>query len=359
MKKKIDKKLILLLLLFFATFKCAVLIKNIVLKYFNYSFIHETWLEFLKNQLIIDVISGLTVTFLVFVITNLMINRGFSIVKIFILHILVSLVIVFISSIIYFGFQYLLDKQNFTYSASQLIYGTLLYFQTSFLFYFANVLLIYMYNYAIKLNKSEIQKSEIQNQLIQTQLNVLKYQLHPHFFFNTLNSISTLIDVNPKKAQNLLADFSDLLREITDLKNVNLLTLNEEMNILKKYMDIMRIRFTDDLKIVTNITSEIGEVLIPSLLLQPIIENSIKYGYSYNHTKLKITLNIFKQENSLIMKIDNDGEPLKNNELKYGTGLKNTINRLKTLYQENYSFSIKNKNESVGVETIIKIPIQY
>lgn len=358
MKRYFDKNLVFLLLLFFAIFKSATLIKNIVLKYFNYSFINDTWLEFLKNQLFIEVISGLTVIFLVLIVTNLMINRGFSLVKIFITHILISLLIVFISSITYYMFQYLLDKQNFIYSTRHLIHGTLLYFQTSFLLYFTNVLLIYGYNYAKKLNKSEIQKAEIKNQLTQTQVNILKYQLHPHFFFNTLNSISTLIDTNPKLAQNLLADFSDLLREINELMNVNLLTLDEEMSVLKKYLDIMSIRFSSDLKIDLYIPSELGKVLIPSLLLQPIIENSIKYGYSYNHTKLTITLNIFKHKDNLVIKIDNDGEPLKNGNLKYGTGLKNTINRLKTLYEKNYTFSIKNKVNATGVETIIKIPIE-
>ena len=130
------------------------------------------------------------------------------------------------------------------------------------------------------------------------------------------------------------------------------------MDILNKYIDIMRIRFSDDLEVTINVEKNIENVLIPSLIFQPILENSFKYGYSYNKTKLKINLNIFKEMNNLVIEIENDGQLLKNKNIKYGTGLKNTEDRLKTLYNDNYKFSIKNNKDLSGVKTIIQFPIQ-
>ncbi len=231
------------------------------------------------------------------------------------------------------------------------------YSDRHFMFYFIIVFIIYSYYYFNKLNRIELQKSQLKEQLSRVKVNILKYQLHPHFFFNTLNSISSLIETDTKLAQNTLADFSDLLRDILFLKDTNLMPLHVEMKILKRYIDIMTIRFSDHLQVNIDIEENLDNVLIPSLILQPIIENSIKHGYSYKSTDLVIRITIHKIKNRLHIIICNNGEPLKDN-IKYSNGLINTIDRLKTLYSDQYIFELKNDIKNKEVITKIVIPLK-
>lgn len=231
----------------------------------------------------------------------------------------------------------------------------------NFLTYFSMLGIIYLYYYIKKLETIEQQKINLATQLTEIKMKILTDRLHPHFLFNTLNTISTLIDVNKKKAQNVIVDLSDLLREIIELKEDNLITLSQELNLLNKYLDIKSIRFYDHLTIKTNVQENINDALIPNMLIQPIIENSFKHGYSYNHTNLEIELNIYKKEGQLIIEIKNNGKSFETSisQLKIrGVGLKNTINRLKTLYGNNYKFSMANNGNNKGVITQIIIPFE-
>jgi LytS/YehU family sensor histidine kinase len=223
--------------------------------------------------------------------------------------------------------------------------------------YVTFVIVIYLYYYFNRLQKAELQKAELQIQLSNTKLSFLKSQLHPHFLFNTLNSIHSLIRNDKKKSQNMLADMSDLLKEMMNTKDKNLIKLQNELLLLNKYLNIKNIRFSDDLKIKLDVANNLENALVPSMLLQPIVENSIKYGYSKNHLQLVLSIKIFKKEEQLIFIIENDGKPLEetlNNLRNNGTGLKNIIERLKTLYADNYTFDMYNDVE--GVTTKISIP---
>jgi hypothetical protein len=221
--------------------------------------------------------------------------------------------------------------------------------------------IIYLYFYVQKLETIEKQKLNLASQLSEIKMKILTDRLHPHFLFNTLNTISTLIDVNKKKAQNTIVDLSDLLREIIEFKEDNLISLDQELNLLKKYLDIKSIRFNDHLSIKTDIEDNIENALIPNMLLQPIIENSFKHGYSYEHTNLEIEINIYKKDDYLIVEIKNNGKSFETSisELQIrGVGLNNTINRLKTLFGNNYKFSMTNNPNKKGVLTKITIPFE-
>ena len=109
-----------------------------------------------------------------------------------------------------------------------------------------------------------------------TNLNMLKAQLHPHFIFNTLNSISALVEIDKEKSQNLIADFGDLFRDILEFKDENLIPLRKELEILDKYIAIISVRFSDHLSIEKEIENDVENELVPHMLLQPMVENAIK-----------------------------------------------------------------------------------
>ncbi|MFI0429407.1 sensor histidine kinase [Mariniflexile sp. HMF6888] len=233
------------------------------------------------------------------------------------------------------------------------------YSNVHFLIYFSNVFIVNTYYHLDKIKNTEVQKAKLKQQLSDVKVNILKYQLHPHFFFNTLNSISQLIEVDKTLAQNTLADFSDLLRDIVYLKDTNFLNLGKELDILNRYLDIMSIRFSDHLEIKLNVQDDIEDILIPSLIIQPIIENSFNHGYSDKNTSLKIEISIKQIKDNLEIKIKNNGAPLAQKNVIYGTGLKNTIERLETLYEDGYKFSIKNLPNENGVVTNLVFPVRY
>ncbi|MGV6828293.1 MAG: sensor histidine kinase [Flavobacteriales bacterium] len=231
----------------------------------------------------------------------------------------------------------------------------------NFLVYFAMLGIIYGYYYLQKIKGIEAQKNRLQQQLINSKMNVLKSQLHPHFVFNTLNSISSLIDIDKNKSQNLIADFGDLFRGILEIKNEHLIPLEKEINLLDKYIDIISVRFSDHLIINKNIEEELKDCLVPNMIIQPLLENAIKHGYSYNKTNLIIDLSIFKKEKYLIIIIENDGDLLNekfNELLGLGTGIRTTQERLYTLFGSNFKFILKNNKAKTGVLAFIKIPLK-
>jgi len=187
--------------------------------------------------------------------------------------------------------------------------------------------------------------------------------MNPHFIFNTLNDISSLIDIDKEEAQKNIANLSDLLREIIDSKRDNVIPLKKELYILDKYIDLVLTRFSEDVIINKKINNRLGNVYVPNLIIQSIIENSIKHGFSYKIKSLKIDLEISKKENNLLIRVKNNGKYL-NEEftdlLNKGSGLKNISDRLTNIYGEgNYSFFVKNRVDGQGVLTEISIPMAY
>ncbi|WP_271424342.1 sensor histidine kinase [Aequorivita sinensis] len=232
--------------------------------------------------------------------------------------------------------------------------------EVNFLVYFAMIGIINVYYYIKKVRNIEIQKAQVETHLATAKLNMLKAQLHPHFIFNTLNSISALIEIDKEKAQNLIADFGDLFRDILDYKDENLIPLHRELALLDKYIEIISIRFSDHLLVEKDINSDVQDVLVPHMLLQPIFENAIKHGYGYNNTEIKVKLKIYKNTDYLFIEIKNNGEPLTDSFkalLHKGTGLKNTQDRLNTLYGNEIEFFVENNKSDNTVVTFMRIPL--
>ncbi|WP_194755678.1 sensor histidine kinase [Aliidiomarina indica] len=196
----------------------------------------------------------------------------------------------------------------------------------------------------------------------QSQLKMLRYQLNPHFLFNTLNAISTLILVNETKAANqMMTKLSRFLRFSLDNEPIKRITLKKEIDAVMLYLDIEKVRFGDRLEINVDASEQALKGLVPSLLLQPLIENAIKYAIARTETTGTIDIHAFVEGDMLKITIaDNGPQPFDPARVKVrgsGVGLANTEERLKALYGKQYSFNLS-ANMPSGCVVSIAMPWQ-
>ncbi|HLV47737.1 MAG TPA: histidine kinase [Aliidiomarina sp.] len=196
----------------------------------------------------------------------------------------------------------------------------------------------------------------------QSQLKMLRYQLNPHFLFNTLNAISTLILVNENKTANrMVSKLSDFLRFSLDNDPIKRITLTREIDALLLYLDIEKVRFAERLQVQVNISASAERALVPSMILQPLIENSIKYAVAKLETPGIVQVDADVVGEQLVIEIRDNG-PVAYSASKYqvngrGVGLKNTEERLRALYGKHYSFNLS-ANTPTGCIVEMKIPWQ-
>ncbi len=196
----------------------------------------------------------------------------------------------------------------------------------------------------------------------QAQLKMLRYQLNPHFLFNTLNAISTLIlDNSNKRANEMVIRLSNFLRHSLDNDPMQKVTLEQEVMTLELYLGIEKVRFEDNLKLDFVIEEEAKEALIPSLILQPLVENSIKYAItkSENGGTISFRAKIFGNELLMELKDDGPGVDLVDGELPCGrgVGIANTRERLNQLYEDGHAFAVSNVDPH-GLQINIRLPFQ-
>ena len=244
------------------------------------------------------------------------------------------------------------DDITWNYIYTRAIVGT----DYNFFLYFSVIAIVYAYNFFKKQKDYKVQESRLKTQLSDAKMSALQSQLQPHFLFNALNDISSLVDIHPEHAQEAIADLSDMLRQTLSLKNAKFITIEQEISLLKKYLSLEKIRYQEKLEFHIQLPEDIATFFLPPLLLQPIVENSIKHGYSYTHDSLKINIHIKIEKEELCIDIKNNGAPLKSASVTYGIGLTNILARLDTLYKEDFSFEFTNQKLQ-GVRTSIKIPI--
>lgn len=194
----------------------------------------------------------------------------------------------------------------------------------------------------------------------EAQLKMLRYQLNPHFLFNTLNAISTLIlEQNTELANRMVTKLSSFLRYSLDNDPMQRITLDQELQALKLYLDIEKVRFEERLSLEVDIEEAAKEALIPSLLLQPLIENAIKYGIARAEGggHLKISAKVFAGD--LLMEVSDDGPgcELVNNNIPNakGVGLRNTRERLAAIYGSEHSIRLS-QTDPHGLTICIRIP---
>jgi two-component sensor histidine kinase len=194
----------------------------------------------------------------------------------------------------------------------------------------------------------------------EAQLKMLRYQLNPHFLFNTLNAISTLVlEQNTELANRMVTKLSSFLRYSLDNDPMQKITLEQELQALQLYLDIEKVRFEERLSLQLNIEESAKSALIPSLLLQPLIENAIKYGIARAEGggHLVISARVFAGDLLLELSDDGPGCELVDGQIPEakGVGLSNTRERLVTLYGSEHSIKLSHTDPH-GLTICIRIP---
>jgi sensor histidine kinase YesM len=190
------------------------------------------------------------------------------------------------------------------------------------------------------------------------QLKMLRYQINPHFLFNVLNSIYTLIDENAEKAKKLVIDMSEYYR-YTLSKQQQTVSIEREIESILKYLEIQKTRFEEEFQYNISVDEAAKQILIPTFLIHLLVENSVKYGTKTEKQKLIINLAVRLSTNALVIKVSNTGKLLNatsNGEKNIdgtGNGIENLKYRLSLYYNDNYSFSLKEEDGFVIAAIVI------
>jgi signal transduction histidine kinase len=241
-----------------------------------------------------------------------------------------------------------------------------LYLRT-FTFFFNDDIYMYLtfaagafgYHYYREIRDRELTQSRLQAQLSTAQLQILKMQLQPHFLFNTLHAISTLVTIDPKRAKKMIVLLSELLRVAIDYGVTQEVPLKEEVDFVGKYLDIEKMRFEEDLATHFEVDPQTLDALVPNLLLQPLVENAVKHGVRILPGQGHIHVGAQREGDWLIMHVRDNGPGMAEQitQNSDGLGLRITRARLKQLYGSRHSFNIQNLPAG-GVDIHIRIPFR-
>jgi two-component system LytT family sensor kinase len=238
------------------------------------------------------------------------------------------------------------------------------YFQISdlaaqYLIYWGIIAATHAWLYYRDVQGRELRASQLEALLAQTRLQMLSMQLQPHFLFNTLNTIAELVHQRPEAAERMIGDLSHLLRETLHAGLVDRVPLGQELQLLDRYVEIQRARFGDRLAVDVVIDDEnTRQALVPSLLLQPLVENSIKHGIGARAGAGRIEIVIARSGDTLAIEIKDDGRGLGDAAVTEGVGLGNCRSRLQALYGTSpYQLDIVNRDGGGAIVRIV-VPFQ-
>ncbi|HEY0319526.1 MAG TPA: histidine kinase [Pyrinomonadaceae bacterium] len=234
----------------------------------------------------------------------------------------------------------------------------ILEYHFSLLIYWAILGIDHALRYYRKYQERELQASQLEAKLAQAQLQVLKMQLHPHFLFNTLHAISTLMHRDVDAADRMIARLSDLLRLALDNEGVQEVTLKQELELLERYLEIEQTRFRDRLTVEMSIDPEVLDARVPNLILQPLVENAIQHGIAPRRGQGRIEIGARRTNGTLDIYVRDDGRGLVDGAqgaIKEGVGLSNTRARLSQLYGGRATFELSSAPEG-GTLCSLAIP---
>lgn len=213
----------------------------------------------------------------------------------------------------------------------------------------------HLFQYWERLLEAEKERYRLEAVMKENAYHNLKAQLNPHFLFNSLNSIRTLVDVNPDAAKTAINKLSGLLRSSLYNGKHKTISLSEEIQTVKDYLAIESIRFDDRLQTHIQVDEAANDCQVPPLMLQTLVENAVKHGISKSKNGGMVEVKVHKNNKALHIDIENTGQ-YKPPATREGLGIDNTLERLRLLYDDRAVFSIENK-DAQHVSTHIEIPL--
>ena len=206
--------------------------------------------------------------------------------------------------------------------------------------------------------------SQLRAQLAEARLDALRMQLDPHFLFNTLHAISSLVERDPRGVRRMISRLSELLRHTIEGPTEQEIPLRDELDLLRRYLEIMEVRFQGRLSVSTSVDDRALDALVPNLILQPIVENAIKHGVSKVEGVGRIVLHGDVVGDQLVLCVENDGPPADDAsagtgagaEGGTGVGVRNTRARLEHLYGLEQSFTLRPAGGGAGTVAEIRLP---
>lgn len=214
--------------------------------------------------------------------------------------------------------------------------------------------LIYLgFHYFDNYKQTEIQNLKLEANSKEVELNKLKSQLNPHFMFNSMNSIRALVDEDPKKAKVAITQLSNILRNTLMMHKNRLITIEQELALVKDYLELEHIRFEERLNFNFDVDPNTLPLSVPPMMIQTLVENGIKHGISKYPEGGNISVITLKTPNGFEIEIINTGQLQENTVSDSGFGVENTTNRLQLLFGKKASFSLKNLDNQNVISKII------
>ena len=206
--------------------------------------------------------------------------------------------------------------------------------------------------------RRELRTSQLEAVLAETRLQMLSMQLQPHFLFNTLNTIAELVHEKPEAAERMIGGLSHLLRETLHAGLVDRVPLDQELALLDRYVEIQRGRFGDRLDVRISVDdAATRQALVPSLLLQPLVENAIKHGIGARAGAGRIEIGAARDGDRLVIEVRDDGSGMPSGAVKEGVGLGNCRARLQTMYgARDHELAIANRP---GGGAVVRISLPW
>ncbi len=281
--------------------------------------------------------------------------ESFSVLKIITNHITAA----FITSGIWIFIGYIVSSQVFAYNLDYLkfLYASLVWrFFIGMFYYFIIVALNYIIIYYTNFQEKVLREAELKSLVKEAELKSLKYQINPHFIFNSLNSISALTITEPERAREMTINLSTFLRKTLSNNENQKSKLCDELKNAKLYLDIEKIRFGDKFTYTENISSSCAELEVPNMILQPIFENAIKHGVYESIEPVNIHFECEEQMEYMKITITNNYDIEAVSKKGEGIGLSNIQSRLRMMYNQDNLLKFS-KNEGIFTVTIF-IPLE-
>lgn len=284
---------------------------------------------------------------------------GQTILKVIGISILLSLLHEIISNLLFYIPAHVTGYYPFTQEAlSFIVMATPTAMISRFMEFWVLYGLFSAFDYQRMYKNQQVENARLETQLSTAQLNALRLQLQPHFLFNTLNTISALMEVDIKGAQAMVSRLGNLLRTVLDKRRPSLIPLREEIAFIKDYLDIEQVRFQDRLTVHYDLAPDALDQLVPALILQPLVENAIKHGFSASSEAGTLSISAKTQESTLQLEIADDGIGSAMVErYSKGIGLTNVQDRLELLFPDNHQMEIQTAPGN-GFLVRLELPIQ-